>query len=107
MEGEIPMSQSLDVSRLLSLSTQYSSFSCVVTATGAVLDIQARYVVDGRPRRQAALAQMSLCDLRRLRDLLDEALTASERVDDPRQTAMWAPITDRVLNSQMRRGRLS
>lgn len=73
------MSQSLQASRVLSLATTRSDFSCIVTCDGAVLDVQARYLVDGRPRRQAALAQMSLRDLRRLRDLLDEALTASER----------------------------
>lgn len=68
-----------------------ADFQIVATHDTLVLDLQTRNCrVDGRLMHQSALAQLSVGDARRLRDLLDQALDAAEVVDDPRQTRLWS-----------------
>ncbi|MFL5252506.1 MAG: hypothetical protein ACJ8AI_06355 [Rhodopila sp.] len=78
-------------SRLLSLDTARAEFQAVVTHGNVVLDVQTRHFAsDGREQRQYALADLSLKDAARLRNLLNEAIAASQDVDDPRQTSFWS-----------------
>jgi hypothetical protein len=65
--------------------------------------MKARYSIDGRPRLQHALAQLSLSD----RDLLDASIAISEQVDDLRRTALWNLATDRAVNGELRPRRLA
>jgi hypothetical protein len=67
-----------------------AQFQLVATRSSVVVDLQAKNRhLDGRSVHQSAVAQLSLADAYQLRSLLDEALAATELVDDPRQTRLW------------------
>lgn len=79
---------------LLSVSARRADLQIVATSETVALDLQARnYTADGRLQRQNALAVLSVEEARKVRDLLDQALSASENVADPRQTSLWSPAT--------------
>jgi len=93
---------------LLSLDTPRAEFQVVATCDHVVIDIQCRNLTtDGQLSHEYALAHLSVRDARRLRNLLDQAIAASQDVPDPRQTSLWSPATAAAVASEMQRGRLA
>ena len=93
---------------LLSLDTPHAEFQVVPTCDHVVIDIQCRNLTtDGLLSREYALAHLSVRDAKRLRNLLDQAIAASQDVPDPRQTSLWSPATAAAVASEMQRGRLA
>jgi hypothetical protein len=95
-------------SKLLSMDTARCEFQAVATRDHLVLDIATRnYGVDGRERREYALAHLSLRDAARLARLLAEAIVASQNAPDPRQTSLWSDGSVAAVADELRRGQLS
>src|SRR3954453_7716719 len=93
---------------LLSRDALRIEFQIAAMGDYIVLDIQARnFATDGHQHTHYALADLSMRDARRLRDLLNQAIAASQDAPDPRQTSLWSNDSVRAVADELRRGRLA
>ena len=90
--------------RLLSTSGTFGEVQIVATPRNVVLDIQSRTRdCDGYERCHYALANLSLDEVHRLRDLLSEAIIVAESAD-ARQPGLWSETTTRAVACRIDRG---
>jgi hypothetical protein len=91
-------------SRLFSTSGTFGEVQIVATPRNVVLDIQSRARdCDGYERCHYALAKLSLNEVHRLRDLLNEAIIVAESAD-ARQPGLWSETTRRAVAYRLGRG---
>jgi hypothetical protein len=90
--------------RLFSTSGTFGEVQIVATPRSVVLDIQSRTRdCDGYERCHYALANLSLNEVHRLRDLLSEAIIVAESAD-ARQPGLWSETTTRAVAYRLDRG---
>jgi hypothetical protein len=82
----------------------FGEVQIVATPRNVVLDIQSRTRdCDGYERCHYALANLSLNEVHRLRDLLSEAIIVAESADG-RQPGLWSETTTRAVAYRLDRG---
>ncbi len=84
------------MSNSIMISAQSAEVRVLAAASRVLLDVQTRYfdtVV--RFRRDHACACLSVCEARRLREMLGEAIVVATE-SDPRQASLWPAISGRA-----------
>ena len=79
---------------LFSIATPTVEIQLVASSRDLLVDLQATsYDVSGHRHLSHATAALSLDDAIRLEMVLGDAISAVLAIDDPRQTALWSPVT--------------
>jgi hypothetical protein len=93
--------------RLFSASGTYGEVDIVASDRGVLLSLTGRnYDTMGALHLGSALANLTVCEARRLSGLLQEAIAVSQDAD-PHQPGLWSEVTARAISRRPHRGRRS